>query len=138
MRRSKFLKKCIFCDVHLSSGEKQLLETKCIKQHAFWVDPLRVLYGFSKAHTLMFFYHQKGGLKPRKGLEIWLPRRHFEPPNLPKGPIPTEKVAKRERSIPSFDRRKRPRASRPPCVVLTKPRQASVVFARRFVQLQAR
>ena len=81
--------------MHLTSGEKQILETKCVQQHAFWVDPLRDLNGFSNAHTLMFFDTQKGGLKPRKGLEIWLPRRHFEPPNLPKGPIPTEKVAKR-------------------------------------------
>ena len=28
----------------------------------------------------MFFYRQKEEFKPRRGLEIWLPRRNFEPP----------------------------------------------------------
>ena len=37
------------------------------------------------------FTFQKGRPKPRKGLEIKLPRRNFDPPNLSKGPIPTKK-----------------------------------------------
>ena len=96
-----------FCDVHFSFGEKQILETRCFKQHAFLVDPLRDLYGFSNAHTLMFFDPEKGGLKPRKGIEIKVPRRSrveiSSPPDLPKKPIPTEKGATTG-SIPSFER----------------------------------
>ena len=44
-----------FCDVHFSLTDQQILETRCIKQHAFLVDPLRDLHGFTNAHTLMFF-----------------------------------------------------------------------------------
>ena len=40
--------------MHFSSGENQILETKCIKQHAFLVDPLGVSYDFPNAHTLIF------------------------------------------------------------------------------------
>ena len=58
---------------------------------------------------------QKGSLKPRKRIEIWLPHQDSDHPDLPKGPIPTEKGAKRE-AIPSFERRKGPRASWPPCI----------------------
>ena len=39
------------CDVHFAVGEKQILETRCIKLHALFVDPLR---DFSNAHTLFF------------------------------------------------------------------------------------
>ena len=35
------------------------------------------------------------GPKPRKGLEIGLLHRNFEPQDFPKGPIPTEKGAQR-------------------------------------------
>ena len=52
--------------------------------------------------------------KPRKGIEIKVPASKFRSPRPPKGPIPTEKEAKR-RAIPIFLRRKGPRASRPPC-----------------------
>ena len=48
-----------------------------------------------------------GELKPRKELEMWLPRRNFEHPDLPKEPIPAEKEGKREgkrEAIPSFER----------------------------------
>ena len=55
------------------------------------------------------FRPKKKELKQRRGLEIWLPHRNFDPPDLPKGPIPTEKGAKRS-AIPSFERRKGPRA----------------------------
>ena len=63
------------CDVRYSLGKKQILETRCVKQHACLVDPLRDLHGFSNAHTLMFCDPKKGRLKPRKGLEIKVPRR---------------------------------------------------------------
>ena len=43
----------------------------------------------------MFSDSQKGRLKPRRGLETWLPHRDFDHPDLPKGPIPTEKRARR-------------------------------------------
>ena len=87
----------IFCSDHPAEisaqkwgpSEKQILETRCIKQHAIWVDRLRDLY--------------ERGLETRKGLEIRLPRRNFEP-------IPTDKES------PSFERRKGSKASRPPCV----------------------
>ena len=63
-KEPKFRQIWIFCDVHISSGEKQILETRCIKQHAFLVDPLRDLCDFSNAHTLMFFFlTPKGGLR---------------------------------------------------------------------------
>ena len=43
MREPKFPKNMNFCEMHFSSGEKQISETRCIKQHAFWVSPLRDL-----------------------------------------------------------------------------------------------
>ena len=71
-----------------------------MKQHAFRVDPLRDLNGFSNAHTLMFFdIRQRGGLKPRKGIEIKVLRQSRVeisiPPDLPTGPIPTEKAGQK-------------------------------------------
>ena len=45
-----------FCEVQFSSGEKQILETGCIKQHAFLVDPLRDLNVFFEcSHFDVFF-----------------------------------------------------------------------------------
>ena len=38
----------------------------------------------------LIFDPPKGGLKPRKGIEIW-PHENVDPPDLPKGPIPTER-----------------------------------------------
>ena len=99
----KFSKKCIL-RCALSFGEKQILETRCIKQHAFLVDPLRDVNGFSNAHTLMFSDLSKRGLKPRKGIEIKVPRRSRPEDGCITG------------SIPSLKRRKGPRASRPPCM----------------------
>ena len=90
-----FEKLCMFYDVHFSLCEKHIFVKPCLKQHACLVDPLRDLFGFSNAHTLMFFDRQEGELKQRKGLEIWLPRRNFDLPDLPKGPIPTVKEAQR-------------------------------------------
>ena len=43
-----------FCDVHSSSSEKHILETRCIKQHAFWVVPLRDLNGFFECSQNMY------------------------------------------------------------------------------------
>ena len=50
-------KKNHFCDVHISFGEKQILETRCIKQHAFLVDPLGVSHDFRMLTTV--FLHRK-------------------------------------------------------------------------------
>ena len=74
----------------------------CLKQHAFLVDPLGFSCDFLHTPTLMFLDTQKGELKPRKGLEIWLPHRNFD---FLRGPFQV---------IPSFERRKGSRASRPP------------------------
>ena len=87
-----------FCDVHFPLGEMQILETRCIKQDAFVVDPLRESQGVSNAHTLIFLTHppsKTGRLKPRRGIEIQVPRRsRVEISTGPrKGPIPTEKRA---------------------------------------------
>ena len=109
MRVIEISKKTLVFDV-FSLGEKQILETRSIKQHAFLVNPLRAFYVFRMlTHWCFLTSSQKGEPKPRKGLEIWLPHRNFEHPDLPKGPIPTEKGAKRA-AIPSFERRKGPRA----------------------------
>ena len=43
---------CILCDVHFSLGEKQFLDTRCVKQHAFLVDQLHDFYGFSNAQEI--------------------------------------------------------------------------------------
>ena len=55
MRDTENSKKYACLDVHFSFGEEQILETRCIKQRVFWVDPLRDFFGVSNAHTLMFF-----------------------------------------------------------------------------------
>ena len=77
-----------FCGVHFSFSEKQILETRCIKQHAFLVRPLRDLHGFSNAHTLMFLDPKERGsnkerrskLRSRDG-----PASKFRSPGPPKG-----------------------------------------------------
>ena len=58
----------------------------CLKQHAFF----GVSHDFVHTPTLMFVDPQKGRLKPRRELDIWLPHRNFDPPDLPKKPIPAE------------------------------------------------
>ena len=74
------------------------------------------------AHTLMFFDHQKGEAQTKKGDRksgsSTVPCRNFDPPDLPKEPSPTEKGATRG-EIPSFERRKGPRAGLPPCMSTT-------------------
>ena len=69
--RSKFLKQDVSNNMH------------------FLVDPLRDLYGFSNAHTLMFFVtSEKGGSNQEKGSKL---RSHGRPawkcqsPGPPKG-----------------------------------------------------
>ena len=114
MRRLEISKKNThFCDVHFSLYKKDMFVKPCLKQHACLVDRLGVSCDFLNAHTLVFSDLQKGEPKPRKGLEIWLPHRNFEPPDLPKAPTPTEKRTKRV-AIPSFGKRKGPwQASHP-------------------------
>ena len=82
-----FQKTMHFFDVLFSFGEKQILETRCIKQHALLVDPLRDFYRFSNARPLMFF-DSKRGAQTKKGIEIRAPSRSRVeisiPPHLPK------------------------------------------------------
>ena len=61
----------------------------------------------------MFLDSRKGRLNPRKGLEIWLPRRNLDHPDLPKGAHSDRKNGSKRGAIPSFERRKGPRASGP-------------------------
>ena len=46
-------------------------------------------------HQTMFFDRHKGRPKPRKGLDMWIPRRNFEPTDLPKGNLPTKEGAQK-------------------------------------------
>ena len=63
-------------EVRFSLGEKQILETRCIKQHACLVDPLGVTSDFLHSPTFDVFHLKKKRLKPRrKGIEIKVPRR---------------------------------------------------------------
>ena len=83
-------KRLHFCNVHFSLYKKHIFVKPCLKQHAFMVYPLRIssVFLYMYTPTLMFFYFQKGWLKPRRGLEMWLPHRNFE---LREGPIPTRR-----------------------------------------------
>ena len=69
----------------------KMFQTTC-----FLVDPLCDLYGFSSAHTVMFFLlPQKGGLKPRREIEIRsrdCPASKFRSPGPPKGTHSGRKV----------------------------------------------
>ena len=119
LRWIDILKNYAFCDVHFSSSEKQILETRCKKTTCILVDPLGVSIDFLCTPTSIFLTSQKKGrLKPRRGLEIWLPHRNFDHPDLPRGPFRPKKGAKRE-AIPSSERRNGPRASRPLCTTKT-------------------
>ena len=111
-----------FCEVHFSSGAKQILETRCITQHVFLVDRLRDFYGFSNAHTLMFFDLPKRGLKPTKGTKSRSrdgPESKFRSPGPSKAAHANWKGSQKA-AIPSFGRRKGPRASRPPLWTISK------------------
>ena len=109
--------------MHFSFGEKQILETRWIKQHAFLVDHLRDLSGFSSAHTFDVFWPPNGEApNQEKGIEIKVPRRSrveiLIPRTSQKGPFRPKWRPKR-RAIPSFERRKGPKVSQPPCTNLT-------------------
>ena len=101
-----------FCGVHFASGEKQILETRCIEQHAFLDHPL--VFSLDVFAPRMFLDSQEGRRKPRKGIVIWLPHRNFALLDLPEA-HPDRKGGQKE-CTPSFERRKGPRASRPPCM----------------------
>ena len=65
-----------FWDVHFSLGEKQILEIRCIEQHAFWGRSIAwFLWFFECLHFDVFFDTPKGGVKPRKEIEMKVPRR---------------------------------------------------------------
>ena len=83
------------------AGEKPILETRCIKQHAFLVDPLRVKNVFSNAPHFDVFVPKNEGSNQERGSTS----RSCD------GPKREGKTG----GIPSFERRKGPRASRPPC-----------------------
>ena len=86
-----------FCDVLFSLGANQILETRCIKQHAFVVDPLRDLSGVPSAPTLMFKDSQKGGSNQERGSKIRPrdgPASNFRSPGLPHGAHSDRKGAK--------------------------------------------
>ena len=84
-----------FCDVSFSFGEKQILKTSCVKQHAFLVNPLGVSNDLSCAHTLMFFIAKKGGPNQERGSKFGSRVEISNPPDLLKGPIPTKKGAQK-------------------------------------------
>ena len=90
-----------FCSMHFSLNKKHILEKPCLKQHAVLVHPLGVSYDFLHTPTLIFLHRQWEGSNQEKGSKIWLPHRNFDPQDLTKGPIPTEKGAPKG-TIPAF------------------------------------
>ena len=107
-------KKMYFCDVHFSLGEKQILETRCIKQHAFLVDPQGVSFDFSSTHTLMFLLPQKG-VQTKKGARKLAPASKFRSPGSPKG-AHSDRMArpKRRRAFRVLRGERSPRQARHP------------------------
>ena len=89
-------KKTHFCELHFSLGEKQILETRCIKQHAFFgrATAWFICGFFECSHFDVIWPTKKGGSnqerrsKLRSRVEISITR------TFQKGPIPTEKGAK--------------------------------------------
>ena len=78
--------------MYFSFGKKQITKNTCLKQHAFSVDPLSVLYVIfevSKFHVLLT---PKGSPKQEKGLNFRGPTFRNWGPKLPKGPNATETV----------------------------------------------
>ena len=72
-----FFRSALF-PVQEAHGCKTVAQTRCIFGPSTGVFHLIFLH----TPTLMFSDPpKKGGLKPRKTLEIWLPRRNFDPPD---------------------------------------------------------
>ena len=84
MRRPKISKKYAFFRCALFFGEKQNLETRCIKQHAFLVDPLGVSYDFLYTPTF-FLTHQKRWAQTKKGARNLAPASKFRSSVPPRG-----------------------------------------------------
>ena len=102
------LKKTHFCDVHFSH----------------WVFHLI----FLRTPTWMFLDPPKGELKPRKGLESWLPHRIFRAPGPPKGAHSDRiKGLKARRAFRVLRDERGPRASEPPCIDTIMKNNGSVV-----------
>ena len=76
------------------SGEKQILETRCIKQHAFFGRSTAWLYLFFRMLTLWCYVDpkKKGGSNQEREIEIKVPRRSRVEISITrisqKGPIP--------------------------------------------------
>ena len=70
---------------------------------------------FVCSHFDVFLTPRKGRPKPRKGLAIKLPHRNFEPLALPKRAHSDKKKRPKGGAFRVFERRKGPRAGRPPC-----------------------
>ena len=79
---SQISKKCIFYDVHFSSGEEQILETN------------NMHFGSIHCVISMFFLTSLKGVSNQERESKLSP--NFDPPDLPKEPILAEKGAKTE------------------------------------------
>ena len=84
MREIEILKNA-FCDVHFSFAEKYILETRCIKQHAFLVDPLAVSSVFFECSHFDVFLSPKKGAQTKKRDRNLTPASKFRSPGPPKG-----------------------------------------------------
>ena len=107
-------KKKHFFEVHVSLR----YETNFLKNHVsnemhFWSihRVIKMLCAYSHYDVCRPL---ERGAQTMNGLEIKLPRRNFDPPDTPKGPIPTKNGAHKRGTIPCFETRKGPRASWPP------------------------
>ena len=89
MKEPNFSKRFTFWDVHFSWGKKQMCENIYLKQHACLVDSLGVFLLFAASH--IHFTTQKGDTNWEKWAHFGGP--FFElGPQIPKGPIPIQKV----------------------------------------------
>ena len=70
MRGLDISKNTHFCEVHFSLSKKHSFVKPCLKQHAFWVDPLGVSNDCLHTSTLMFLDLPKRGAQTKKGVEI--------------------------------------------------------------------
>ena len=96
------ISKTMHCyDVHFSLGEKQITETRCLKQHAFFVDSLCVSFFFVHSNFDVFRPSRREGSNQEEGsksgsrIDISISR------TSQRSPFRSEKGAKR-RAIPSF------------------------------------
>ena len=108
-----FEKISMFCNVHLSLGEKQILETRCVKQHAFW--SIHWMFHLIFAHSIFDVFRppKKEGLNQEKGSKSGSRVEISTSRTSQRSPFRPNREPTRE-AIPSLERRKGPRASRSP------------------------